>query len=126
MEKVHNLQERKAIGSKKGSSRCLLSTDSFLSAAEENPDSAQQMSKEELTPNIPNFAQYLIIGGGTTAMSAFKSIRAHDPTAKVRLISLVQSFLIFIHCSLGACDQRREVHALHASSPLQRYLVHRR
>jgi hypothetical protein len=41
------------------------------------------MDKKELTPNIPNFAQYLIIGGGTTAMSAFKSIRAHDPTAKV-------------------------------------------
>jgi hypothetical protein len=41
------------------------------------------LNKEELTPVIPNFAQYLIIGGGTTAMSAFKSIRAHDPTAKV-------------------------------------------
>jgi hypothetical protein len=41
------------------------------------------MNKEELTPNIPNFAQYLIIGGGATALSALKSIRAHDPTAKV-------------------------------------------
>ena len=62
----------------------LLSIDSFLLADDEKPDSAQLISREELTPNIPNFAQYLIIGGGTTAMSAFKSIRAHDPTAKVR------------------------------------------
>ena len=46
--------------------------------------SSSGVSKEDLTPNIPNFAPYLIIGGGTTAMSAFKSIRAHDPTAKVR------------------------------------------
>jgi hypothetical protein len=96
MEKVTNLQDRKSIGSRNGLSRCRLSTDSFLSAEEENPDSAQQMSKEELTPNIPNFAQYLIIGGGTTAMSAFKSIRAHDPTAKVRAICLVSSFVIII------------------------------
>jgi hypothetical protein len=44
------------------------------------------MNKEELTPNIPNFAQYLIIGGGATALSALKSIRAHDPTAKVCFI----------------------------------------
>jgi hypothetical protein len=55
----------------------------FFLAEQDDPDSAKQMNKEELTPNIPNFAQYLIIGGGTTAMSAFKSIRAHDPTAKV-------------------------------------------
>lgn len=46
-------------------------------------EETQEINKEELTPVIPNFAQYLIIGGGTTAMSAFKSIRAHDPTAKV-------------------------------------------
>ena len=52
----------------------------ILLAEEEDP---KQINKEELTPVIPNFAQYLIIGGGTTAMSAFKSIRAHDPTAKV-------------------------------------------
>jgi len=44
------------------------------------------MNKEELTPNIPNFAQYLIIGGGATALSALKSIRAHDATAKVYFI----------------------------------------
>lgn len=46
-------------------------------------EDTKEINKEELTPSIPNFAQYLIVGGGTTAMSAFKSIRAHDPTAKV-------------------------------------------
>ncbi|CAF3560149.1 unnamed protein product [Adineta steineri] len=69
IEKVGNLQERKAL------------------ATEEDPDSVKAMNKEELTPNIPNFAQYLIIGGGAAAMSAFKSIRAHDATAKVLVIS---------------------------------------
>ncbi len=57
---------------------------SRILAEEEDP---KQINKNELTTNIPNFAQYLIIGGGTTAMSAFKSIRAHDPTAKVLVIS---------------------------------------
>lgn len=50
-------------------------------------DEPKLLKKSELTSNIPNFAQYLIIGGGTTAMSAFKSIRAHNPTAKVLVIS---------------------------------------
>jgi hypothetical protein len=66
---------------------------SFLLAEDEDP---KQLNKEELTPIIPNFAQYLIIGGGTTAMSAFKSIRAHDPTAKVclNLIISIYSFVL--------------------------------
>lgn len=66
----------------------------FFLAEEE---SAQSVNKEELTPNIPNFAQYLIIGGGTAAMSAFKSIRAHDPTSKVCLINIrLESFEFFL------------------------------
>lgn len=84
--------------------------------------SSSDVSKDDLTPNIPNFAPYLIIGGGTTAMSAFKSIRAHDPTAKVRFYSLFGLSNVF---RLGFGDQWREIHALHASSPFQRYLVHR-
>ena len=71
-------------------------------AEEEHPDSVKQMNKEELTPNIPNFAQYLIIGGGAAAMSAFKSIRAHDATAKVCFILLINSFLLYL-ISLGSC-----------------------
>ncbi len=80
---MNNLQDRKLLG--------LLTEKYFiyfyfiLLAEEEDP---KQINKEELTPVIPNFAQYLIIGGGTTAMSAFKSIRAHDPTAKVSLCSI--------------------------------------
>ncbi|CAF3256730.1 unnamed protein product [Rotaria socialis] len=50
-------------------------------------EDSKSVKKEELTPHIPNFAQYLIIGGGTTAMSAFKTIRALDPTAKVLVVS---------------------------------------
>jgi len=60
------------------------------------------MNKEELTPNIPNFAQYLIIGGGATALSVLKSIRAHDPTAKVCFISLINCYLSDL-ISLGPC-----------------------
>ncbi|UJR30224.1 hypothetical protein I4U23_017762 [Adineta vaga] len=66
IEKVSDLQDRKLL------------------AEEESPE---EVDKKDLTPNIPNFAQYLIIGGGATAMSAFKSIRAHDATAKVLVIS---------------------------------------
>ncbi|CAF1950440.1 unnamed protein product [Rotaria magnacalcarata] len=50
-------------------------------------EDSKSVKKEELTPHIPNFAQYLIIGGGTTAVSAFKTIRALDPTAKVLVVS---------------------------------------
>ena len=39
--------------------------------------------QEKFLPDIPTHAQYLIVGGGTAAMSAFKAIRANDPTAKV-------------------------------------------
>ncbi|CAF4714420.1 unnamed protein product [Rotaria sp. Silwood1] len=67
VEKVKDLQDRQSL-------------------AKEEEDS-ELIKKEELTPNIPNFAQYLIIGGGATAMSAFKTIRAHDATAKVLVIS---------------------------------------
>ncbi|CAF3413887.1 unnamed protein product [Rotaria sp. Silwood1] len=66
VEKVKDLQDRQSL------------------AKEED---SELIKKEELTPNIPNFAQYLIIGGGATAMSAFKTIRAHDATAKVLVIS---------------------------------------
>ena len=38
---------------------------------------------DKFLPEIPSHAQYLIIGGGTSAMSAFKAIRASDPTARV-------------------------------------------
>ncbi|CAF1544433.1 unnamed protein product [Adineta ricciae] len=66
VEKVGDLQDRKLL------------------AEEEQP---VELSKTDLTPVIPSFAQYLIIGGGTAALSAFKSIRAHDATAKVLVIS---------------------------------------
>ena len=48
----------------------------------------EQNSTETNEIKIPSYVPYLIIGGGTAAMSAFKAIRANDPTAKV--ISLNQ------------------------------------
>ncbi len=50
----------------------------------EEPKTASNDS-DKFLPEIPSHAQYLIIGGGTSAMSAFKAIRASDPTAKVSL-----------------------------------------
>lgn len=37
--------------------------------------------------NLPDSIDYLIIGGGTAAFSAFRSIRANDPKAKVLVIT---------------------------------------
>jgi programmed cell death 8 (apoptosis-inducing factor) len=36
--------------------------------------------------SIPGEVPYLLIGAGTAAFSAFRSIKANDPTAKVILI----------------------------------------
>ena len=35
----------------------------------------------------PESVQYLIVGGGTAAFAAYRSIKAHDPTAKILIIS---------------------------------------
>ena len=48
---------------------------------------ARAFDKHKVLPDIPNFAQYLIVGGGTAAMSAFKAIRASDPNARVLVIT---------------------------------------
>lgn len=45
--------------------------------------------RQKLLPDIPSHVPYLIIGGGTAALSAFKAIRANDPVARV-------SFLFFL------------------------------
>lgn len=42
---------------------------------------------QKVLPDIPNYAQYLIVGGGTAAMSAFKAIRASDPNAKILVVT---------------------------------------
>ena len=61
-------------------------------AEEKTPEAAPIKTSEEAPvtkveaknlPDIPSHAQYLIIGGGTSAMAAFKAIRANDPYAKV-------------------------------------------
>ena len=47
--------------------------------------SGAEKDAENFLPDIPSYAQYLIVGGGTAAMSAFKAIRGKDPKAKVYL-----------------------------------------
>lgn len=47
------------------------------------PTGGAEQDKKNFLPEIPSHAQYLIVGGGTAAMSAFKAIRARDPKAKV-------------------------------------------
>ena len=37
--------------------------------------------------HIPDSVPYLLIGGGTAAFSAFRSIKSMDPTAKVLVVS---------------------------------------
>jgi len=48
---------------------------------------ARKQDEEKFLPEIPNHAQYLIIGGGTAAMAAFKAIRANDENAKVLVVT---------------------------------------
>lgn len=50
-------------------------------------ESEQPKEPPRELPEIPNYAQYLIIGGGTAAMAAFKSIRANDPRARVLVVT---------------------------------------
>jgi programmed cell death 8 (apoptosis-inducing factor) len=62
---------------------------------EETPSTKQETKKpafdsNKVLPEIPNYAQYLIVGGGTAAMSAFKAIRANDPQARVLVITAEQ------------------------------------
>lgn len=55
-------------------------------AATPSEEVAKQ-EQEKFLPEIPSHAQYLIVGGGTAALSAFKAIRANDPTAKVLVVT---------------------------------------
>jgi hypothetical protein len=57
-------------------------TEPLIVTKKEDPSGAKQ-DKDKFLPDIPSYAQYLIVGGGTAAMSAFKAIRASDPKAKV-------------------------------------------
>jgi hypothetical protein len=56
-------------------------TEQIVQVKDEQTNSRNDTDK--FLPEIPSHAQYLIIGGGTSAMSAFKAIRASDPTARV-------------------------------------------
>ena len=47
--------------------------------------SAGQQAQDKSLPEIPSHVQYLIVGGGTAALSAFKAIRANDATARVNI-----------------------------------------
>ena len=55
--------------------------------AEPQKEVASSQDEESFLPEIPSHAQYLIVGGGTAAMSAFKAIRASDPSARVLVVT---------------------------------------
>jgi len=48
---------------------------------------SSNVQAEVVLPEIPSHVQYLIVGGGTAAMSAFKSIRALDANARVLVVT---------------------------------------
>ncbi|CAF2367902.1 unnamed protein product [Rotaria sp. Silwood2] len=80
-------EKQQALAEYDGTNKTLVDKVKDLQDRQSLEEDSKFIKKEELTPHIPNFAQYLIIGGGATAMSAFKTIRAHDATAKVLVIS---------------------------------------
>lgn len=45
---------------------------------------------------IPQEVPYLLIGGGTAAFSAFRSIKSRDPKAKVYIRQYKFKFLLFL------------------------------
>ena len=49
----------------------------------ETKKEANASQQDKTLPEIPSHVQYLIVGGGTAALSAFKAIRASDATARV-------------------------------------------
>ena len=56
----------------------------------ETNEMLMKLSKEEeekLLPNVPSHVQYLIVGGGTAANAAYKSIRAKDENAKILVVT---------------------------------------
>lgn len=52
-------------------------------SASAKKSSGAEKDDANFLPDIPSYAPYLIVGGGTAAMSAFKAIRAKDAKAKV-------------------------------------------
>lgn len=63
--------------------------ESNISDEQKNKESDISDEQKRILNKYPSFAPYLIVGGGTAAMSAFKSIRANDPKAKVNLFSMI-------------------------------------
>ncbi|CAF0858276.1 unnamed protein product [Brachionus calyciflorus] len=53
----------------------------------ETETEAIKLDEEKFLPEVPSHAQYLIVGGGTAAMAAFKAIRAKDPSARVLVVT---------------------------------------
>lgn len=50
-------------------------------------DTEDTITEPILVKGLPESVQYLIVGGGTTAFSASRSIRSNDPKAKILIIS---------------------------------------
>ena len=59
-------------------------TEKVVDVVAENKENTHAKSKD--LPRIPTRAPYVIIGGGTASHAACRSIRKHDPTAKILVI----------------------------------------
>ncbi|XP_074096045.1 apoptosis inducing factor [Cotesia typhae] len=56
------------------------------------PAGSKSSKSPDVSTKIPTEVPYLLIGGGTAAFSAFRSIKSKDPTAKVLIISEESDF----------------------------------
>jgi apoptosis-inducing factor 1 len=78
-------EENEAAPESKSEEEEISETPEIFTKASSN--TAAKKDEDEFLPEIPSHAQYLIVGGGTAAMSAFKAIRAKDPAAKVLVVT---------------------------------------
>ena len=61
----------------------LIKKNNFFSESMDSKGRSKIVPNPEDSGTIPEEVPYLLIGGGTAAFSAFRSIKASDPTAKV-------------------------------------------
>lgn len=64
----------------------------------------EQVKVPATSDNIPDEIPYLLVGGGTASFSAFRAIKSHDPTAKVRLFPSLLKQSFNLDSFLGASD----------------------
>ena len=61
--------------------------DEISNEYDDNLDPVETESLKKSPNGWPESVQYLIVGGGTAAFAAYRSIKAHDPVAKILIVS---------------------------------------